>query len=436
MRWKTDTYTGWGRVHSATGELARPERLSHLAAIAKDEPAPAIGQRRSYGDACLNDGGRAVETSRLDRVLSFDAETGLMEAEAGLRLGEIARLYAPKGWLPAVMPGTGFATVGGAIAMDVHGKNHHHAGSFGQHVTEITLLQGKKTLKITPKDEALFKATVGGLGQTGIIASATLQLQRCKGDLMMVTERRATDWDAFIALLDQSEATYTVGWIDATATGKDLGRGILEEGETGAGLVPAPKRSKSVPFNAPQAALSAPVVRTFNALYYSRVPKSGRTTVKPIQDFFFPLDRIHDWNRLYGKTGFHQFQCVVPLDQAPALREMMARIAKSGLASPLAVLKRMGPGRAGYLSFPMEGYTLAVDFPNRGRAEALIADLEKMTHEAGGRIYFAKDALSTPLHIDEMYPDLPLWQAEASKADPDGALKTDLVRRLKLRDAS
>jgi len=187
--------------------------------------------------------------------------------------------------------------------------------------------------------------------------------------------------------------------------------------------------------DAPHFALAAPVVRAFNAAYYNRVPARGRTLVKPIGDFFFPLDKIHDWNRLYGKRGFHQFQCVVPLAAAPELRTMLEDIAASGLASPLAVLKRMGPGRAGYLSFPMEGYTLAIDFPNRDLARALILRLEGRTADAGGRLYFAKDGLGTGARIGAMYPELADWQAEVARADPDRHLETDLVRRLNLRNA-
>ncbi len=436
MRWKPADYTGWGRALRASGELARPERLSHLVALTAEDPAPAIGNCRSYGDACLNDGGKAVLTTRLDRFLGFDPETGVLKAEAGLRIGEIARVMAPKGWLPAVMPGTGFATVGGAIANDVHGKNHHGVGSFGQHVTALTLVAGGKARRVTPKQAKLFRATVGGLGQTGVIASAELQMIPCKGDVVMVTERRAAGFDEFVGLLDASQTTYSVGWIDATARGEALGRGILEEAETAAGLVPPLKASKSVPFNAPGFALSPPVVRVFNAAYFRRVPAHGRSTVKPIGEFFFPLDRIHDWNRLYGKAGFHQFQCVVPLAEAGALKEMLRRVAAAGLASPLAVLKRMGPGRGGMISFPMEGYTLAIDFPNRVGAAKLIATLEEMTAEAGGRIYLAKDSLATAERVQAMYPELGDWQAQAAKADPEGALVTDLVRRLNLRGAA
>jgi decaprenylphospho-beta-D-ribofuranose 2-oxidase len=434
MRWKTADYAGWGRALRATGELARPERLSSLTALMGSEPAPAIGNCRSYGDACLNHGGRAVQMLRLDRIVGFDAATGVATVEAGMQLGELARIFAPKGWLPAVMPGTGFATVGGAIAHDVHGKNHHIAGSFGQHVRAITLVALDGTARrITPSDP-LFRATVGGLGQTGVIASAELQMLKCKGDVIVVTERRIAGWDEFLGHLDASDASYTVGWIDATATGVDLGRGILEEAETGSGLVTQPGKSKSVPFDAPGFALAPPVVRMFNTAYYRRVPDRGRTAVKPIQDFFFPLDRIRDWNRLYGKEGFHQFQCVVPVEQAPALRAMLTRIAKSGLASPLAVLKRMGPGRAGMMSFPMEGYTLAVDFPNRARAARLIGELEADTLAAEGRIYLAKDSLAKGSAVRAMYPEQAEWAHAVNAADPDGVLKTDLIRRLDLRN--
>ncbi|MEM7471923.1 MAG: D-arabinono-1,4-lactone oxidase [Pseudomonadota bacterium] len=253
---------------------------------------------------------------------------------------------------------------------------------------------------------------------------------------MMVTERRIDGFDAFIAALDSSGSPYSVGWIDATARGDALGRGILEEGETGYGLVPPKKGSKTVPFNAPGFTLSAPVVKAFNTAYFRRVPETGRTSVKPIQDFFFPLDRIHDWNRLYGKAGFIQFQCVVPPNAVEALKEILKEIAKAGLASPLAVLKRMGPGRAGLMSFPMEGYTLAVDFKNTGLAHSLIGRLERMTAKAGGRVYLAKDATLSADLLGQMYPDLTEFAAAAQKADPKGVLETDLTLRLQIRSAS
>ncbi len=437
MRWKKTDYCGWGRALFANGELARPERQSALSALMAASPAPAIGQRRSYGDAALNDAGRAIDMTRLDRILGFDGETGVISVEAGVQIGDLARLFAPRGWIPPVIPGTGFATVGGCIANDVHGKNHHVVGSFGQHVVEMILVQnGKKKTVTQTRPADLFRATVGGLGQTGIIASAKIQMLPSKGDMMVLTERRMEGWDEFIAILDSSRATYCVGWIDATAKGDNFGRGILEEGEITSGISPTRSKSREVPFNAPHWALSAPVVRLFNEAYFRRVPQDGRTTVKPITEPFFPLDNIHNWNRLYGKRGFHQFQCVVPIDRAPALRQMLELIANSGLASPLAVLKRMGAGRAGFLSFPMEGYTLAVDFPVRVGTVALINELEEMTADAAGRIYFAKDATANAEQVRDMYPEHDKWLQSVLKADPDGALKTDLVRRLKLRSAS
>ena len=434
MRWNKIEYAGWGRALRATAELARPERMSALLDNVTRHPAPAVGQRRSYGDAALNDGGRGYDMTRLDRVIAFDAQTGLVTVEAGAKIGDLGRSFAGKGWIPPAMPGTGFATVGGCIANDVHGKNHHVVGSFGQHVTELRLIQNGKEKKVTPdKTAGLFKATIGGLGQTGIITQATIQLMACKGDMMVLTERRIDGWDEFLAALDGSAADYTVGWIDATAKGANLGRGILEEGEITSGISPTGGKAREVPFNAPSWALSAPIVRMFNEAYFRRVPAGGRTSVKPITAPFFPLDKIHNWNRLYGKRGFHQFQCVVPVPQADELKKMLERIAGSGLASPLAVLKRMGDGRAGYMSFPMEGYTLAVDFPNRPGVVDLIEALESMTKAAGGRIYFAKDALSTAEGVAGMYPEIGSWQAAVAKADPDGAMVTDLVRRLDLR---
>lgn len=434
MQWKTADYAGWGRARRAHGPLARPERLSALTATLAD-PGPAIGNRRSYGDTALNDGGAAIEMTRLNRFLAFDAETGMLEVEAGATIGQIADAFAPRGWLPAVMPGTGFATVGGCIANDVHGKNHHGAGSFGQHVAALTLMTQNGPRELTPEaDPGLFRATVGGLGQTGPIVSAKLQLVPCPGQRVTVEESRIPDLESFLSRLDTSEATYTVGWIDALARGKHLGRGILEEAELAEGPRPGPeKKARSVPLDMPGALLSWPVVKTFNARYLRRIPATGRRRKKQLGEFFFPLDAIHDWNRLYGKRGFHQFQCVVPVDAKDALREILTRIAKSGLASPLAVIKRMGPGRAGMLSFPMEGYTLAVDMPARTKAAPLVADLSRAAQAADGRIYLAKDSAAAPDTVAAMYPELDAWRAEVAKADPEGRFVTDLVRRLNLR---
>ncbi len=437
MRWKETEYAAWGRVLKAHGELARPERVSALKAVLEEGLVPAIGNRRSYNDAPLNSGGRAIDMTRLDRILSFDPEAGVVEAEAGVQIGELARIFAPKGWIPTIMPGTGMATLGGCIAQDVHGKAHHVDGSFGQHVLSVTLLQGERRVVATPtRNKALFGATMGGVGQTGVILSAKIRMTPCPGTSVRVTETRAENWDQFIALLDKSTAPYVVGWIDAAAKGAALGRGILEEGTLATGHEPWPRKARKVPLDAPGFLLSAPVVRLFNSAYYKRVPAEGRIVERPIPEFFFPLDKIHDWNRLYGKRGFYQFQNVVPLDEVETLRRIVEKIAESGLASPLAVLKRMGPGRAGPMSFPMEGYTLALDFPARAAARPLIEELERMTLEVGGRLYLAKDALADEAMIKAMYPEHAAWAAICDKADPERHLQTDLTRRLNLRSGS
>lgn len=439
MRWKEVELTGWGRVLKSATQLARPEKETVLTGILGDTPCPAVGAGRSYGDAGLVSDGRAIDTSRLDRIIAFDRETGELEAEPGTTIATLLRVLAPLGWMPPVMPGTGFATLGGCIANDVHGKNHHGAGTFGQHVTRIELMLpdgARKAVspKATPK---LFKATVGGLGQTGVILSARITCAPCSSRLIQVDERRAPDLVSFMDMLQASSATYCVGWIDATAKGAALGRGILEEAElTSSNMAPKLKKARKVPIDAPAFALSPPTVRAFNRLYYRRVPETGRGVLRALEDFFFPLDKIHDWNRLYGKRGFHQFQCVLPDATArETLREMLTQISDAGLASPLAVLKRTGPGHAGFLSFPLEGFTLALDFPNSPAAVALVEDLNAMTAAAGGRVYFAKDSTATPEQAAAMYPELADWRAEVAKADPEGAMTTDLVKRLQLRCA-
>ena len=436
MLWKTTEYAAWGNVHKATGQIARPERAATLERILAEAPAPAFGNRRSYGDSPLNDGGRAIDMTRMDKIIAFDPATGVIEAEAGVTLADLIRLFAPKGWIPAVVPGTGFATIGGAIANDVHGKNHHVDGSFGAHVLAITLMSGAKRVTVTPeRNKTLFRATLGGIGQTGVIVSAKLQMKPIPGAAMRVSERRIMSWEDQIDALEASTATYAVSWIDAQAKGTTMGRGILEEADLTDALPPAPARAKSVPVAIGLFSNSL-FARAFNEVYFRRVPETGRTSVKRLEEFFFPLDKVHALNKLYGKGGFHQFQCVVPPDQTEALGQMMGKIARSGMGSPLAVLKRMGPGRAGMLSFPTEGYTLAVDFPNRSRAVKLIEELEAMTAAAGGRLYLAKDSLAPGDTIKAMYPEWQAWAREAAKADPNGDLMTNMVRRLDLRTAA
>lgn len=441
MIWAEKTYAGWGRVRQAEGRLARPEKAAALGAILSAEPQPlaAIGGLRSYGDAALNGAGPGVLMTRLDRILDFDEATGEVEVEAGITLRALIDVFAARGWMPAVVPGTGHATVGGAIANDVHGKNHHQAGSFAQHVREIELLGVDGSLRriTAERDPDAFRATAGGVGLTGIIRAARLQLAACPGEVMEVEEHRIPDLDAFMEALEGSNHPFTVGWIDATARGADLGRGILEEADfaRAPGKARPAGRGPKIPLDAPGFLLSRPIVRLFNRAYFARVPAAGRVRQRHLTKFLFPLDSLRDWNRLYGKRGFHQFQCVLPQAAVDTLQGILEAVSEAGLASPLAVLKKLGPGRAGMLSFPMEGWTLAVDFPNRATAAPLIARLEEMTQAAGGRIYLAKDALSRPEAVAAMYPELPAFRTVLAELDPDARFQTDLARRLALRGA-
>ena len=442
MRWNELTYSGWGNVRSATAKIARPERHAALADLITDCPTILpIGSCRSYGDAALVTDGCGLQTERMDRLLEFDVETGTLEAEAGIKLGEILRLFAPRGWRPAVLPGTGATTLGGAIANDVHGKNHHDVGSFGQHVKSLTLLTADgKARRISAKREpGLFAATIGGVGQTGLITSAKIQLAPCPALAMSVRESRVANLADFIDAFERSTAHFQVGWVDALASDEDLGRGIFEEADfaSPADVPGKPKPAKSIPLTPPGIAVSPPVVRMFNALYLRRVPEDGRTRTRSLNDFFFPLDRVINWNRLYGKSGFYQFQCVLPVDTArEGLADMLEVIAEGGIASPLAVLKKMGPGRAGHMSFPMEGYTLAVDLPNRKRTPDTLSVLGELTGKFGGRVYLAKDGAIDPAAIETMYPDISKFRSAVGKVDPEGKFLSAMALRLNLRGQS
>lgn len=442
MRLNQQNYSGWGRVLRAEAGIARPERHGHLAdVVAGAESILAHGGLRSYGDTALAAGDLALSTARLDRFLSFDQDAGVLEAEAGVRLGEILRLFAPRGWMPATLPGTGQTTLAGAIANDVHGKNHHVVGSFGQHVDTVAMIDATgKPRRIGPrKDATLFKATVGGLGQTGLITSAKIKLAPCPSEVMVVDEARMDDLEDFLDRFDSETAPFQVGWIDTLARGKWLGRGIFEAADFGAaGAMPGKvKKAKSLPMALPGFALSSPIVKAFNAAYRARVPSGGRVVERALAQFFFPLDAVTNWNLAYGKRGFHQFQAVVPLHGAPDnLRKMLEVVATGKLASPLAVIKKTGAGRAGFLSFPMEGYSLALDIPNAKGAGAVLAQLEALTLDAGGRVYLAKDSAATPDAIAAMYPELTQYQAAVAKADPDGKFLSAMAQRLNLRGTS
>jgi decaprenylphospho-beta-D-ribofuranose 2-oxidase len=438
---------GWGRTPWASVEAARPERMAELVRAVTTGHASGLiahGQGRSYGDQALNDGGGLVLTGRLDRLLDFDVETGLLECEPGVTFATLLDVFLERGWIAPTTPGTAFATIGGAVANDVHGKNHEAVGSFGDHVAwlELVLASGEVVRASREEEPELFRATIGGGGLTGIISRVAFRMAPAPSSNIVVREERIGNLDAFIERFRAASdaAAFSVGWIDAMAEGPALGRGILELGEfaEGDGAVPPlpARRRRSVPFVLPGFALSGPSVRLFNRHYFNRVPPEGRQRTVPLDAFFYPLDAILEWNRIYGPKGFNQFQCVLPDAAAAAgLRQLMEAIAGTRRASFLAVLKRLGGNGRGHLSFPMAGFTLALDFPHRAKSAELFARLEAITLAHGGRIYLAKDALLSAEGFRAMYPELPAFRQVLERVDPEARFQSDQARRLRIREA-
>lgn len=442
--WAIRELRGWGRVLRSSSEVARPERIPAILGYLAEGKMPILarGNGRSYGDAALNNGGQVILTTRLDRLLGLD-ETGCwVTVEAGATFGDLVRTLVPKGHLPVVVPGTGFATVGGGLANDIHGKNHHCCGSIGQNLDWLDLRtpDGRLHHLMGDEDSDLLRATLGGVGLTGVIERARIRTQRVPSNAVLLRRERMDNLDEFLNRLreEQHRTPYVVGWIDALARGAKLGRGILELASPSTqGVAPAPQRACRVPMDFPSLLLNRWSVHLFNELYFRRIPARGGTELLPYERFLFPLDAINDWNRIYGRRGFHQFQCVVPFESgAAALRVMLGLIADSGTGSFLAVLKTMGaPGR-GYLSFPRPGFTLALDFPNSPRVAELLARLESITCDHGGRTYLAKDSTLTPSTMRRMYPELDRFSEVLAQVDPRERMISDLSRRLKLRGES
>jgi decaprenylphospho-beta-D-ribofuranose 2-oxidase len=355
---------------------------------------------------------------------------------------DLREVFLPCGWLTPVSPGTAYTTNGGAVANDVHGKAHEVAGGFGDHVRWLELLlPSGEIVRASPTERPdLFAATIGGIGLTGIVLAVCLRLMRVPSNAVTLTERRMRDLDAFLHAFAETraEAAYSVGWIDGLARGGALGRGILETAapaETPVDDGVPRRRGPTVPVDLPGFALNGLTVAAFNGLYWRRVPPgSGRERRVAYGRFLYPLDALRAWNRIYGRRGFRQFQCVVPhADGERALRRMLEEIGRSGGASFLAVLKALGrPGR-GHLSFPMEGYTLALDFPIRAGTDELFARLERATLDHGGRIYLAKDSRLSPAGFAVMYPRLDEFRAVLDRVDPAGRMRSDMARRLGIR---
>jgi len=412
------TYGSWGRLAAPVQDVhAIRHRDDALPELPAGRTWLPYGNGRSYGDSCLNDGGVLVATRGLDRFIAFDDATGELECEAGILLADILDLFVPRGWFLPVTPGTRLVTVGGAIANDVHGKSHHVSGTFGRHVRSFELLRSDsgRTICTPTRNGDLYAATIGGLGLTGLVVRATLRMRRVESEWIDAETVKFGALDEFFVLDAESAETheYTVAWIDCLASGARRGRGLYMRGNHESGPDAGTRRPSATsirfPFDPPFSLVHRATLLPFNALYYGRQRKRSVRRRQHYRPFFYPLDAITDWNRMYGRRGFFQFQSVVPEAAArEAVGEMLTAIERSGEGSFLAVLKRFGDlPSPGMLSFPRPGVTLALDFPNAGATtHALLDRLEAITLAARGALYPAKDARMSADAFRRSYPRL------------------------------
>jgi len=440
---------GWGNVLQQRAQVYRPEKLSDsrdiVAANADSATLVARGLGRSYGDASLNDAGAILLNTQLNRFNAFDPATGVVECEAGATFEDLIEVFLPRGYFPPVTPGTKFVTLGGAVAADVHGKNHHRDGSIASFIESFDLLTAaSQTLRCSRQENVdAFWATLGGMGLTGIIQSVRLKLRPVETGYVLVDQKKTRNLDQTLAAFIEADQdyAYSVAWIDCLAKGTALGRSVLMRGNHAKAadlpaelshlpLQPPAKRRGRVPFNFPSFALSPFTVRLFNARYYASHP-DGRH-ISHYEDYFYPLDSIESWNRIYGRRGFYQYQAVFPTqDGDRCLRSLMEKLSDAGSASFLAVLKTMGPASGGILSFPIPGLTLALDLPNAGASTVqLLDELDEVVLKYGGRVYLAKDACMKRESFERMYPDLPKFKQIKANLDPRNRFSSSLARRL------
>lgn len=445
----THALSGWGRYRPETCTVARPERRSDLDAfVAAGEGRPLIcrGLGRSYGDAAVNSTGMVVDTTRLNRMIHFDADTGLLECEGGVSLAEILDAFVRRGYFLPVTPGTKFVTVAGAIANDVHGKNHHCDGSFSQFIESFELwTPARGVITCSPQENSdVFWATVGGVGLTGIILTARLRLRRIESAYVMVDYQRCSHLDVALEAMAASDKDYlySVAWVDCLASQGSLGRSVLMRGNP---AVPSdlPGRLAASPFRIPRRpALAVPVdfpgfalnswsIKAFNTLFYAANRDKVRQPVD-YDKYFYPLDGIRQWNRMYGKKGFIQYQAAFPFSERAGLVKMLEHLARAQRASFLVVLKCFGESGPGLLSYPMPGYTLALDIPNRTGLESFTRELDRILLDHGGRLYLAKDALTAPDTFAAMYPKLEAFRAIRAELDPEDVMDSNMSRRLLL----
>jgi decaprenylphospho-beta-D-ribofuranose 2-oxidase len=440
--------TGWGRTAPTACRVVRPTSTDDvLALLAGDQTGRGLiprGLGRSYGDPAQNGGGVVIDTTGLDRILAVDPG-GSVRVQPGVSLDTLMRVLLPNGWFVPVTPGTRQVSVGGALAADIHGKNHHRVGSIGRHVSSLTMALADATVvQVTPqRAEDLFWATLGGLGLTGVVLEAQMSLVAVQTTLMTVDTRRGADLDAVLGhLADADRRSYSVAWLDSLASGRHTGRGVVTAAEhTTADELTGPAKADPLRFDpatwlvappwAPAGLLNRATIGAFNDAWYAKAPRHRDGEHQQLAGFFHPLDGVRGWNRLYGPNGVVQYQCVVP-DEA-ALRKVLERFAVARAPSFLTVLKRFGASTPGPLSFPRPGWTLALDLPaaTAGLA-AVLDDVDRLVADCAGSVYLAKDSRTRPELLAAFYPRLDHWRAVRDRVDPQHRLMSDLARRLSL----
>ena len=431
------TLSGWGRLPMPGREVLSEDLEAATAGAVRSR-----GLGRSYGDSSLpaRATDRVIGTRMADRILSFDKTTGVLRVEAGVCLAELNRLFMPLGWFTPVTPGTKFVTVGGMVASDVHGKNHHVDGCFGAHVRALRLrLADDSIVDCSPTVEPeLFWGSVGGMGLLGHILEVEVGLRRIESPWILMESERVPHIEAYLEGLDRAAKAWpmTMGWIDCLNRGRTMGRGILMAGrwatkDEAPTDFPRVGPKLTVPFVFPNLAINSLTVKAFNALiYWKHVAKHRRKVVSP-EPFFYPLDQLLEWNRGYGSRGFTQYQCVIPRAAgAPAVREFMELMTGLGGASPLCVIKDCGPEGQGILSFPLAGTSIAIDFPVTSEIQRIVDRLNEFVIAAGGRIYLTKDRFTRPEHFAKMEPRLERFFAARDKYDPQRRLRSAQSVRL------
>ncbi|MGI8922287.1 MAG: FAD-binding protein [Solirubrobacteraceae bacterium] len=443
--------SGWGRTAVELNRVVRPRTAGELSGAVSGGASDAIiarGCGRSYGDAAQSRDGLVIDMTALRDVIAFDSTSGELHVQAGATVRELLALTLPRGWMLPVVPGTQEVTLGGAVASDIHGKNHEHDGTIARHILSFTLhTPGAGTLEVDrDHDREIFSATVGGMGLTGVLENVSLQLLSVSSPTMLVDNDRTSDLEQTLAVLDggRERYRYSVAWIDALAGGRGHGRGVVIRANHASAdsLAASDERSApsgaratrvTVPERFPAALLRSATVRAFNELHWRLAPKHGRGKPTGVEPYFFPLDVVGEWNRLYGDGGLLQYQIVVPPGQEQVLSTVLERLRQRHVPVYLAVLKRFGPGSEGMLSFPIDGWTLALDLPAATPAVGETLDeLDELVAGAGGRVYLAKDARLSAGHLAMMYPELERWRAVRARLDPAGAMRSDLADRLAL----